>query len=46
MLNAFCKCFYFWADKEEEIDYNVLSKIEQPDVSLDVTRAGQLNNIK
>jgi hypothetical protein len=43
MLNSICRCF--WGEKEEEIDYNVLSKIEQPDVTLDITRAGKLNVI-
>ena len=41
MLNSICRCF--WGEKEEEIDYSVLSKIEQPDVNLDITRAGKLN---
>jgi hypothetical protein len=43
MLNSLCKCLYFWADKEEEIDYSVLSKLDQA-VSLDVTRAGKIFN--
>jgi len=41
MLNSICRCF--WGEKEEEIDYSVLSKIEQPDVNLDITRAGKLD---
>ncbi len=42
MLNSLCKCLYFWADKEEEIDYSVLPKIDQADVSLDVTKTGNI----
>ena len=41
MLNAFCKCFYFWPNNEDQVDTNALSSIDQPEVCLDVSRAGQ-----
>lgn len=41
MLNTFCRCFYFWSSAEDnQITTNQLSSIDQPDVCLDVSKAG------
>ena len=41
MLSSFCGCFNFWSTNEEQIEYNNLSSIDQPDVCLDVSKAGE-----
>lgn len=44
MLNALCRCFYFWSDPSasdtDPLTSNQFATIDQPDVSLDVSRAG------
>ena len=42
MFNAFCGCFNFWSSNDEQADFNNLSQIDQPDVCLDVSKAGEI----
>ena len=41
MFGSFCGCFNFWSSNEDQVDLNNLSSIDQPDVCLDVSKAGR-----
>lgn len=48
MLNPFCQCFFFWSKNDDEptINNEQFSLMDQPDVCLDVSRAGLLFKIQ
>lgn len=43
MINSIldCSCLKFFTQQEEEVNYNVLQNLENPDVILDVSKSGQ-----
>ncbi len=43
MLNALlnCTCLKFLTEQEEEVNYNVLQNLDNPDVILDVSKSGK-----
>lgn len=46
MLNALCRCFYFWQtnDDDENLDNNQSTSFQRSEICLDVTRSGKKDN--